>query len=331
MNLDGKRVIISRTDSIGDVMLTLPMCHWLKTQFPECCIVFLGRNYTRSVAESYNAVDLFEDWGDYDSFSKTEKVKKLRALNADVIIHVFPNKEIASLAKKAGIGVRIGTSHRLFHLLTCTHRVDFSRRKSDLHESQLNFELLRPVGLTEIPSFGEVIRATEEFKPEKEKLPEPFESLKDYVILHPKSQGSALEWPVERYMDLALRLADNQRNVVFTGTEKEGLLFRSLIPDNTRIYDSTGQLSLPQLITLIGKADGLVACSTGPLHIAGFSGIRTVGLFSPKRPIHPGRWKALGTDVVILQDTDAPLGDKGEEYNYIEAISVEQVFSAITG
>ena len=36
------RIILSRTDSIGDVVLTLPMAAALKQSFPGCTVVFLG-------------------------------------------------------------------------------------------------------------------------------------------------------------------------------------------------------------------------------------------------------------------------------------------------
>ena len=191
MNLEGKRVIISRTDSIGDVLLTLPMCAYLKEKFPTVEILFLGKGYTRSIVEAYSKVDQFIDWNDFENQPKTESAQNFRALNADVIIHVFPNKEIASLAKKVRVGMRVGTSHRSYHLLTCTHRINFTRKKSDLHEAQLNFELLRPFGLKELPSLEHVIESTTFLNVPKVDLPAEYAGLKDYTILHPKSQGSA--------------------------------------------------------------------------------------------------------------------------------------------
>ncbi|RYG01290.1 MAG: glycosyl transferase family 9, partial [Chitinophagaceae bacterium] len=41
-----ENIIISRTDSIGDVVLTLPMAKIIKQQFPDCRIAFLGKEYT---------------------------------------------------------------------------------------------------------------------------------------------------------------------------------------------------------------------------------------------------------------------------------------------
>lgn len=326
MNLNGKKIVVSRTDSIGDVMLTLPVCAWIKEQWPDATVIFLGKGYTKAVAEAYDHVDVFEDWGAYINVPKTVKIQQFRALEADVILHVFPDKEIASLAKKARIPMRVGTSHRSYHLLTCSHRPNFSRRKSDLHESQLNFQLLRPLGLKTVPDLDTIIEMTRGFRPEKVALPAPFEPLERMTILHPKSQGSAVEWPVDKYVELAQELAAEGKNVVFTGTEDEGKLFRDALPSDPRIIDSTGALTLPQLITLIGKADNLVACSTGPLHIAGYSGITTIGLFSPRKPIHPGRWKALGPKVhILVNDETCDSCAKGKACTCISDISVEKV------
>ena len=328
------RIIISRTDSIGDVMLVLPICAWIKKQFPSAYIYFLGSNYTKSVIECYSSVDEFIDWTALQQKDKTEQIDKLSSLNADVIIHAFPRKEIARLAKKAKIKYRIGTSHRIFHFLTCNVKIDFTRKKSPLHESQLNFELLRPLGLNSIPSFEEVNDSTKYFIVNDVLLPDPIASkLKENknIILHPKSQGSAVEWGVKNYVELATKLVNAGFNVFFTGTEKEGLLFRDQVPFSENIIDTTGQLTLEQLIFFISKVDALVACSTGPLHIAGFTGIKAVGLFSPKKPIHPGRWKALGKDVnILVNDENCSVCASKQSCNCIEQISTDRVFRAIT-
>ena len=42
-------IIVSRTDSIGDVMLTLPMMGMLRGHYPKARLVFLGRTYTEPV------------------------------------------------------------------------------------------------------------------------------------------------------------------------------------------------------------------------------------------------------------------------------------------
>lgn len=330
IDLSGKRVLISRTDSIGDVLLTLPVCAWLKREFTDVEVLFLGKGYTRAVVEAYTQVDRFLNWEDFLNAPKTEKIQAFRALELDAVVHVFPDKEIAALAKKARVPVRVGTSHRAYHLVTCTHRVNFTRKNSKLHEAQLNHELLRPFGLVELPKMDSLIEATAFFQIPFVALPSQFQLKNPYVILHPKSQGSALEWPIDKYIELASALVEKGKTVVFTGTEAEGKLFRAHIPSHPAILDSTGQMSLEQLFVLIRQAEALVACSTGPLHIAAYAGIQAIGLFSPRRPIHPGRWRPLGPKAeALVFDEKCPKCAQRKTCDCITQISVESVLEKI--
>jgi ADP-heptose:LPS heptosyltransferase len=172
------------------------------------------------------------------------------------------------------------------------------------------------------------------FKPVQVVLPKTIEEMlsaaSKTVVLHPKSQGSAVEWPMSSYAELANKLAENGYTVFFTGTEKEGELYRKDLPINPSIIDLSGTMSLEQLIVFIGRVQNLVACSTGPLHIAGFLGVRAIGLFSPRKPIHPGRWQALGSNVSILvNDPECPTCKKKKTCDCIQSINVERVLAEI--
>lgn len=329
---NGKHILISRTDSIGDVMLTLPITAWLKEQFPKCTITFLCRNYTAPLVNRYKAVDHIIKLDDLQLLSTVDQIECIEKLQVDAVIHVFPKKEMARLFKKAGVPLRIGTSHRLFHLTTCNVRPNFTRKNSPLHESQLNFELVRPFGLQEIPSLEKINTYTSFFQIESIPLPAPFEEIrsKQYVILHPKSQGSAKEWPIEKYIELGKKLIVNNYEVVFTGTEKEGALFRNAIPTDSGFHDSTGKLTIEQLLVLIQHASVLVACSTGPLHLAGYLNTKAIGLFSPKKPIHPGRWKPLGKlTTSVVYDEDCAACKAKKDCNCIQNISAERILNEI--
>jgi ADP-heptose:LPS heptosyltransferase len=308
------------------------MTAWLKKNYPSCTITFLTRNYTLPVVKMYQSVDRVVSWDDLQKLPRRARVEQFAKLNADAIVHVFPSKEIARCAKEAKVPLRIGTSHRLFHLFTCNIRINFTRKKSPLHEAQLNFELLKYFGLQSLPDLGELNVLTHQFHVPQIELPGELSKVlnKEVVILHPKSQGSAKEWPIEKYLELASQLAETGKQIVFTGTEKEGVMFRHLLPHHPLIFDSTGRLTLDQLCVLISKSNALVACSTGPLHIAGYCGIRAVGLFSPKKPIHPGRWKPLGNNSISLVfDESCASCSRGEDCFCLEQISVQNVIDAI--
>lgn len=331
IDLHNKTIVISRTDSIGDVILTLPLCKWIKQKYPSCKLLFLGKNYTNPILECFPSIDKIVCWNEYTDLPKEQQLKAIRALHADVFIHVFPNKKIAKLAKKAKIDFRIGTSHRVFHTLTCNIKPSFTRKNSDLHESQLNFELLRNLGLSKIPTLSEITNLIQEFRP-IEGLPPAFKKMisldKKNVIIHPKSQGSAAEWPIEKYIQLAEKLVKEGYFVFFSGTEKEGKLFRDKLPKNDDIKDVSGRMTLTEFISFINECDVLIACSTGPLHISSILGKKSVGLYTKKRPMHPGRWAPIGMNSKIVT-SDITSDQSISPSKDIKAITVDAVLSKV--
>jgi ADP-heptose:LPS heptosyltransferase len=324
-----KRIIISRSDNLGDVILTLPMAGILKHNIPDTEIIFIGKTYSQAIIESSEYIDDFINIDDLRNRPYKIQIDFLRKKNADLIIHVFPNKHIAKLAKLAKIPYRIGTSHRLFHLTSCNKLVNLSRKKSDLHEAQLNIKLLKPLGLNTNFTISEISNfyGFNKFK----KLPKKFEDLLSVkrfnLILHPKSKGSAREWGLDNFGRLIDILPENKYKIFITGTGYEGELMHNFLEKySNRVVNLTGKLNLHELISFISKSDGLVAASTGPLHIAAAAGIRAIGIFAPMRPIHPGRWQAIGKKAdFIVKDEYCDDCRKTNDCHCIRDISAYQV------
>jgi len=306
-----KTFLISRTDSIGDVILTLPIAGVLKALYPGCKVMFLGKSYTRPVVEACTMVDAFYDWNEVAGKGMLAQSEFLKATTADVILHIFPNKEIAIAAMKSAIPLRIGSTGRLWHYWTCNSLVALSRRRSKLHEAQLNLKLLKPLGYTrelglnEIYSYFHLTRFIN-LDPRMKAL---ITHDKKNVILHPLSKGSAREWGMENFIELAKLLVPEEYNVFVTGTREEGQDIKSSgIFSIPHVYDLTGRFSLSELIAFIAEADILVAASTGPLHLAAAMGKRAIGIYPPIKPMHPGRWAPIGPKAVYIV-SDKPCSD----------------------
>ena len=298
MNAAPQNIIISRTDSIGDVVLTLPMAAVLKQYFPSAKIAFIGKAYTKPVILACEYVDAFIDREDFLNGNG-----KIGGRATDVIIHVFPDKAIAAHARKAGIPLRIGTTNRIYHWTTCNKLVKLSRRNSDLHEAQLNLRLLEPFGYStdlSLQQIGRLFGLTR-----LHSLPARFSAWLDKskynLVLHPKSQGSAREWGLDNFIALIDKLDKSRYNILVSGTAAERKLLQPLFDAAAnRVTDITGQLTLEEFISFIDQADGLLANSTGPLHIAAALGKDAFGIYPPMRPIHPGRWAPLGPKAKVF-------------------------------
>ena len=287
---------IARTDSIGDVIVTLPLCGFIKKYAPNTRIVFIGRSYTQAIVEACPFVDEFLN---FDKRAES-------SLKVDACVLAFPDAEVMKWVKAQGVQKRIATGSRIASWKSANDRVFFSRKNSDLHESQLNFHLLYPFGVKDIPTLEE-IREWHVLKPQVES-PIQLEPNKRSVVFHMLSKGSALNWSLQQYQELSSLLPAADFNIYITGTEEEGVRIRKDFRFDSHIIDLSGKLSLPQLIAFISSCETLVAASTGPLHIASAVGIQAIGLYPSKRPMHPGRWMPLGAKATYLEDGN--LGEK---------------------
>ena len=328
----------------------------LKKYFPGSLIYFIGKEYTRPVIESCEHVDQFLDGDDIAGSwqfpvpssqfpvpsqqsesnieHRTSNIQHLKNIQADVIIHVFPVKEICKAAKKIGIPLRIGTSHRWFTWLYCNKLLHFSRKNADLHEAQLNLRMLEPLGINRTFSLEEIPDYFGLSQVGSWQLPVPSsqdESNIEYrisnieyrassiqhpvsilhppldnrfnLILHPKSKGSAREWGLENYSRLIGLLPEEKFRIIITGTKEERSRMKDFLQQHeNRITDMTGKLTLSEMMDLIVCCDGIVAASTGPLHIAAALGKHAIGLYAPMKPIYPKRWAPLGlhADYLVL-------------------------------
>ena len=98
-----KRIVISRTDSIGDVALTLPIAGILRQKFPRAKLIFLGNTYTAPILRCSTVIDEVWEWADIQKMEDQQQLNWLKSQDVDVFIHVFPRRELARLAKKAKI------------------------------------------------------------------------------------------------------------------------------------------------------------------------------------------------------------------------------------
>lgn len=325
------RIVISRTDSIGDVILTLPMAGFLKKKYPQAEILFLGRKYTKEIISNSSFIEEFINYDEIEKLSQNEQIESLKKLNADMIVHVFPVRNIVKLAQKAGIKSRIGNIHRWYNILYCNKWVEFSRRQSKLHESQLNIKLLSPLGIRfndiSLNDYADMTGFNIQ-KKQNDIVDSFLHKEKFNLILHPKSKGSAREWELENYKKLIEILPEEKFNIILSGTDDEGNLFREKLMQNSKnnIFDSSGKLTLSELIQMIAKSDALLACSTGPLHIAAICDIHNIGIYPPMRPMHPGRWKPIGKKTkIFVKEEKCSDCRKTKKCSCVNSISPEEI------
>lgn len=287
------RWLISRTDRLGDLLLTIPVGNFIRHHLSEVEPVFLVSAYAAPLLDHHVPPFPYVVW---------EDLRSLRGYEA--IIHAFPRWLIAWRAWRSGISRRVGTGARWYHWLTCTDLPFIRRRRSGKHEAYLNLQLLCPL-LS--PSLCEVLRSMSwedllsyrprlapkaTLKPNIQKRIEVF-SLR--LVLHVGTGGGAPLWQYWQELAKLLLMRYPQALLIFTGSKPEKPLidaFEKILP-STSWLNVAGDLSLAELITVLGQAQVVIAGSTGPLHIAAAVGVPVVGIYPATIAMGPWRWKPL--------------------------------------
>ncbi|MEP6466378.1 MAG: glycosyltransferase family 9 protein [Parafilimonas sp.] len=291
-------IILTRPDGIGDVVFILPIAKKLKDKFPDIKVAILGSAYTKALADACEYIDDFIYVEDFLTKDIMVCGKKPEAL-----LHVKTTKQLAMRAKELKIPLRIGTSSRLYHWYTCNRLVRLSRKKSNLHEAQLNLKLLKAFGINKVFSLKEIsdwygLTKVEKLLPENEYI---IQKSKYNVIIHPKSKGNAREWSIDHFLTLIKSLDADYYNIILSGMENERKALEPIFKEaGNKITDITGKLSLSQFISVIQKSDCVIANSTGPVHLGAALNINVLALFPPLKPKHPGRWAPVGHKVEVF-------------------------------
>lgn len=322
-------IILTRNDGVGDMVLMFPMAAVLKLHFPDIKIAVLGKKYTKALVDACVYIDQFIDEDDYFSGDVL-----IEGLKPQAIVHVRTNKQVALRAKALKIPLRIGTSSRLYHWFTCNKLVPLRRKTSPLHEAQLNIKLLAPLGIVKSYSTVELqsMFGLKKLEPLQEQYIQLLQKSKFNIVIHPKSQGSSRDWPIDHFINLINLLNPDKYNVILSGVEKEKGFVQQIIDGvNKPVINMAGKLPLGQFIAFLNACDGILANATGPLHVGAALGIHAFGIYPPIKPIHPGRWAPLGkkVDVFVL---DKNCNDCKKNKNFcpcVNAITALEIKTAL--
>ncbi len=294
-----RKILLIRTDRIGDTLLTLPVVKPIKEKWPDCKIDFLARTYTHPILKNVKEIGQILNYDPEGAHSGIRGHLRLAAeikqQEYDSAILFYPRFGLTFALWRAGIPRRIGTSHRWYSFLL-TDRVHQSRKECLKHEAEYNLDLLEPLFQdlpSEIPQFRLAI--PEKTKRELQALLTANEIIGKYIVVHPGNGDSAPNLSMDQYRTLIKQISLPGIRVVLTGvnSEKEyNQLLRSEFTTNN-ISDLTGKLNLEQMIALLSEACGLITTSTGPAHIASSVGTPVATFYCPAIPHTPDRWGPL--------------------------------------
>lgn len=292
-----RNILLVRNDRFGEFLLNIPAIRALKETFLNSRITLAVDKSVVELAKMIGAVDEVVVWDD-------SLRKGLRKMKFDLFIALNPTKEAHWAAFIAGISIRLGYDRKWGFLLT--HKLEDTKCVGDRHEVDCNLELVNLIGAK-----------TENKTIALDKL--PIEGSNEYrgaIAVHPFTSDPVKQWPVERFMELANRIAREMKaKVVLVGKAED----RGQSPTGTvSSVNLVNKTSLVELAQVLKQCKLLVTCDSGPMHLAAVVGTPVIALFRNDLPgKNAKRWGPWGDGHTVI------------EKSKLEDISVDEALKAI--
>lgn len=282
----GGRVLVSRLEYLGDVILTLPAVRALKDRYPKAEIDYLARSNGADVLEGdplisrvLRAPEKEESWG-----ATWRVVREMRVRKYAAAVDLYSNPRSALLIGLSGARLRIGGARRVRKWFYTHPTVTPGAIRSAIDH---HLHYMRPLGVESRATRPVLTLREAERERAVEKLREfgAAGSPERTVGLHPGGKWEVKRWPVEYFADLALRLFEKHglRVVVLIGPGE--LSYQ----DALRARLGSRAIYLPTLLiretaAVISALDGMVVGDGGIMHVSVAVGTPTVGLFGSSEP-----------------------------------------------
>ena len=345
-----KRILVYRTGSLGDTIITLPAFHVLRENFPDAFIALLN-NATEDketvLAQSVlPAMGLFDDWLTYptDDFSlkaQTKLLFKIRSCKFDTLVYLSPRIRTAKQIKRdlaffylAGIRNFIG--HKNLPLPLPVKEEDkplpFVTKEADHF-----LDRLRLSGL-DVPSEGEGSMDLRLKQDEMdyardwlEKNCGDYFAQKKIFAVAPTSLWQSKIWAEERFAELGARLIEKfDLFPVIFGSSDDRACGERLISFWKRGANAAGELNVRRAAAALSFCRLYVGNDTGTMHLAAAVGTKCVAIFSAHS--WPGWWYPYGEGHISLREVvpceSCLLRICDKDNLCLKMIEVEDVFKA---
>lgn len=338
MTLKAKRILITRTDRLGDVVLSTAVVRHLKKLYPSSYIAFMVRPENKDVVLNNPDLDeviVYDKKGKEKSFLNTIKFAlSLKKKNFDIGIALHPTNRVHIIMFLAGIPLRIGYDRKMSMLLN--KRVPHVKHYGDKHEASYNFELLEGAGFDVKEADIKPYIVTS--KEEKLLVDRVYSDLKlgdNVIAIHPGASCASKRWDARGFAEVADELKKKySSNIALIGAD-ETASFSNAVKDAMRspAIDLTGNFLVGELAEFLSRCRLFVSNDSGPVHVAVAVGTPTVVIFGRKDPgLSPKRWGPLGEKSRILH------GDAGckkclahdclRDYACLKAVTAQEVIKA---
>ena len=301
-----KRVLIVRTDRIGDVLLSTPVIKALRYYCPGAYIAIMVRPYAADIVIGNPYLDeviIYDKDAIHNSWQESMKFAlELRKKKFDLALILHPTNRVHLITFFAGITRRVGYNRKNGFLLTdaLTHNKELGEK----HELEYSLDLVRHLGLEPKDKKPYMPIREESEKWISELFAKSGIREKDKLVaISPGASDPTRSWPQERFAQVADKLSEQYGfTVVLVGGPKDADLTTKVRMTMRRFaLDLGGKTSVSQLASALKRCSLFIGLDSGPMHMACALGLPVVALFGRKQKgLSPVRWGPIGVKHKVI-------------------------------
>ena len=333
-----KRILVVRTDRIGDVLLSTPVLKALRDNFPHAYIAMMVSPYAKDIVEGNPFLDeviIYDKDAKHKSWFKSMKFSRvLKKKQFDVALILHPINRSHLITFFAGIKKRIGYDRKLGFLLT--DRIEHTKQLGQKHELEYNLDLVRYLGVepfdkeifipikNESERWAKEIFAKEGIR-EDEKL----------LVIHPGASCVSKIWPAERFACIADKLVEKYgfKVLIVAGPKDINIAQNVIRSMHVPVIDLAGKTSISQLASILKRSSLLISNDSGPVHVASAVGAPVISIFGrSQKGLSPKRWGPSGKFGRVLHKdvgcVECLAHNCAKEFLCLNSISVDEVVQA---
>jgi lipopolysaccharide heptosyltransferase II len=309
-----RRILVIRTDLMGDLVLSLPGIHAMHRAYPEATIDVLVLAANVGVVRHDPAISRIVTydpniWRRPGAFVRSASYKELlgvlrdlRSVRYDLCLSLCGDwASILAFFSRSRRRVGYGGEAYPFFM---TDAVPGRRYRTRQHEVDYVLGVAQAAG--GIVGEGQrepIMTVSEQAKEEVRALLAEHGIRKGDIVIAAHAgatNGLAKRWPLSYWAALADRLIEELgARVILTGASGDASITSAIgAKMRHQPLDFAGKTSVQQLAALLGQCDLVISGDSGPLHMAGAVGTPVIAIHGPTDPALSG---PAGKDAVVLR------------------------------
>lgn len=297
------KILIIRTDGIGDLLNSTPAIALLRRNYSSAEIVVLTRPLNASVLIGNPDVDrvlVFDRQGEHRQITAQLKFyQSLRNEQFHLVVAMQTSTLSHLIAFLSGASYRIGRYQKRFKS-TLTHPWRGKYRKGETHEVDRNLALVKLVCKGEGTRKLVFNLLPDEIMQAESHLASWGVGTDAFLIgIHPGGSSYDKRWPEKQYAELADKLVQqyNASILLLHGPAEEDLAhnIQKTMQSKTILY---APKSIRELAALLSRCNMVVCNDSGPMHLAAAMEVPTVAIFGPTDHV---AWRPMSENASVVR------------------------------